>query len=105
MAAVAARSHCNASRDNGSLEPKIPLPKTGSDEKIRYISTEWMWRCASSCIERDLAYEDTPAETSVRILDSISALCPLFLILRTGTYLQKRSADCFTLYLRRGLTP
>ena len=97
MAAVAARPHCDASRDNGSLELKILQPKTGSDEKIRYISTKWMWRCAISCVKRDLAYEDTPAETSVRILDSISALCPLFYIQGPGTYLQKRSADCLKL--------
>ncbi|KAK3176335.1 hypothetical protein OEA41_007658 [Lepraria neglecta] len=66
MAAVAVRSHCDYSRDNGSLEQKTLPRKIGLDDGVGYISTEWMRRCARSCRGRDLALEKTtPVETSI----------------------------------------
>lgn len=70
MATVAFRSHCEDDRDNGYLERKIPRWKIGLDDEMivgrSMIATR---RCASSCVERDLAQEKTtPISSQVRIL-------------------------------------
>ena len=60
MAAVAAKVHCEDSRDNGYLERKIPRRKIGLDNEV---DTDCCMlakgRCASSCAERDLVLEKT----------------------------------------------
>ena len=76
MAAVAFGSHCEDSRDNGFLERKTPPWKIGLDDEMNagrsMMATR---RCASSCVERDLALEKTtPLSSQVRILSASPVL-------------------------------
>ena len=59
--AVAVRSHCEDSRDNGYLQQKIPQQRIGldDDEVNAGCGMLTMRRCASSCMKRDLALEIT----------------------------------------------
>ena len=75
MAAVVVRSHCEDSRDSGYLERKIPRRRIGLDDDMNAgCCTLDTRRCASSCVERDLAHEETtPLSSQVRKINLLSA--------------------------------
>ena len=81
-AVVAVRSHCEDSREHGHLQQEIPQRKIGLDDVMNagccVLATG---RCASSCMQRDLALEKTtPLSSQVRrpkILSAFSTLSGL----------------------------
>ena len=85
MAAIlAVRSHYEVSRDSGHLQRKMPQQKTGLDDEMNAGRCSLaMKRCASTCMERDLALEETtPLSSEVRKSSVLSAVSAHFVSFR-----------------------
>ena len=80
MAAGAVSSHCEDYRDNGYLEQNIPRQKIGCDDEVNADYCTLARRCASSCMERDLALEKTvPLSSQVGAQTCFQPLLPCFM--------------------------